>query len=150
MHDVTRITRPRFAVLAFAAAIACLALAPCGSSDNSSTATGGAATTAGASTGAATTPQSGSSSGGAGAKSVTDYQAYVGGKAGKADSSKSPVVIGWVNQQGGQQEIGGAATDGADLAVKLVNDQLGGIDGHPVVLKKCFIKNAEEEGTTCG
>jgi branched-chain amino acid transport system substrate-binding protein len=150
MHHVTRITRPRFAVLAFAAAIACLALAACGSSDNSSTATGGAATTAGASTGAATTPSSGSTSGGAGAKSVTDYQAYVGGKAGKADSSKSPVYIGWVNQQGGQQEIGGAATDGADLAVKLVNDELGGIDGHPVVLKKCFIKNAEEEGTTCG
>jgi branched-chain amino acid transport system substrate-binding protein len=31
-----------------------------------------------------------------------------------------------------------------------VNDSLGGIDGHPLVLKKCFIRNAEEEGTKCG
>ncbi len=139
----------RWASVALACALACITLAACGSSDNgSSTSTTG--TAAGASTGAATTPKSGSTSGGAGAKSVTDYQAYVGGKPGKADSSKSPVTIGWVNQQGGQQEIGGAATDGADLAVKVVNEQLGGIDGHPVVLKKCFIKNAEEEGTTCG
>jgi branched-chain amino acid transport system substrate-binding protein len=91
----------------------------------------------------------GSGTGGAGEKSVTDYSKYVGGS-GKADSSKSPIYIGWLNQQGGQQEIGAAATDGADLAVKVANDQLGGIDGHPVALKKCFIKNAEEEGTTCG
>ena len=34
--------------------------------------------------------------------------------------------------------------------MKVANEQLGGIDGHPVALKKCFIKNAEEEGTTCG
>jgi branched-chain amino acid transport system substrate-binding protein len=91
----------------------------------------------------------GSGTGGAGEKSVTDYSDYVGGS-GKADSSKSPIYIGWLNQQGGQQEIGAAATDGADLAVKVANDQLGGIGGHPVALKKCFIKNAEEEGTTCG
>jgi branched-chain amino acid transport system substrate-binding protein len=88
--------------------------------------------------------------GGAGEKSVTDYVEYVGGKAGKADSSKSPIYIGWLNQQGGQQVIGAAATDGADLAVKVVNDELGGIGGHPLALKKCFIRDAEEEGTTCG
>jgi branched-chain amino acid transport system substrate-binding protein len=92
----------------------------------------------------------GDQSGGAGEKSVTDYVDYVGGKAGKADPNKSTIYIGWLNQQGGQQEIGAAATDGADLAVKVANEQLGGIDGHPVALKKCFIKNAEEEGTTCG
>jgi branched-chain amino acid transport system substrate-binding protein len=88
--------------------------------------------------------------GGAGESSVTDYVDYVGGTAGKADSNKSTIYIGWLNQEGGQQEIGAAATDGADLAVKLANEQLGGIDGHPVALKKCFIRNAEEEGTTCG
>jgi branched-chain amino acid transport system substrate-binding protein len=89
-------------------------------------------------------------SGGAGTESVTDYVEYIGGTAGKADQSKTPIYIGWLNQQGGQQEIGAAATDGADLAVKVANEELGGIDGHPVALKKCFIKNAEEEGTTCG
>jgi branched-chain amino acid transport system substrate-binding protein len=93
---------------------------------------------------------SGSGTGGAGAKSVTDYVKYIGGTAGKADSSKSTIYIGWLNQQGGQQEIGAAATDGADLAVKVVNDELGGIGGHPIALKKCFIRDAEEEGTTCG
>jgi branched-chain amino acid transport system substrate-binding protein len=93
--------------------------------------------------------QGGGGTGGAGEQSVTDYSKYVGGS-GKADSSETPIYIGWLNQQGGQQEIGAAATDGADLAVKVANDQLGGIGGHPVALKKCFIKSAEEEGTTCG
>ncbi len=130
-----------FAVLLVGLAVA---VAACGSSNKSSTSSG-ASTAAGG--GASTTGAAGT--GGAGEKSVTDYQAYVGGTPGKADSSKSPIYIGWVNQQGGQQVIGAAATDGADLAVKVVNDQLGGIDGHPVVLKKCFIKSAEEEGTTC-
>src|SRR5262245_54466990 len=84
--------------------------------------------------------------GGAGAQSVTDYVTYTGGKAGKADQSLPPVSIGWVNQQGGQVEIGRFATNGAELAVKYVNEELGGIGGHPVQLKTCFIASAEEEG----
>ena len=81
---------------------------------------------------------------------VTNYLTYVKGKRGKADPKKPKVYIGWVNQQGGQVVIGGLATDGAELAVKYVNDQLGGVDGHPVALVTCFIKSNEEEGTTCG
>ena len=46
--------------------------------------------------------------------------------------------------------IGGLATAGAQLAVRYVNDQLGGVGGHPVALVQCFIKSNEEEGTTCG
>jgi branched-chain amino acid transport system substrate-binding protein len=88
--------------------------------------------------------------GGAGAKSVTDYVSYTGGTAGKADTSLPPVYIGWINQQGGQQVIGALATNGAQLAVKYVNEELGGVDGHPVALKTCYIASAEEEGTTCG
>jgi branched-chain amino acid transport system substrate-binding protein len=119
----------------------CTALlaAGCGDDDDQSQPAGGG-------TGEAQT----GGSGGAGQESVTNYVDYVGGKAGPADSSKSKIYIGWLNQEGGQQEIGAAATDGADLAVKLANDKLGGIGGHPVALKKCFIRNAEEEGTTCG
>jgi branched-chain amino acid transport system substrate-binding protein len=94
--------------------------------------------------------QSGDQSGGSGKDAVTDYVEYIGGKAGKADMSKPPVYIGWINQEGGQAEIGAAATDGADLAVKVINNELGGIGGRPVALKKCFIRDAEEEGTTCG
>jgi branched-chain amino acid transport system substrate-binding protein len=81
---------------------------------------------------------------------VTNYLTYVKGTRGKADPKKSKVYIGWVNQQGGQVVIGGLATAGAELAVKYVNDQLGGINGHPVALVECFIKSNEEEGTTCG
>jgi branched-chain amino acid transport system substrate-binding protein len=116
--------------------------AGCGDDDDSDTEPSGGADTA--------AQEEGDGSGGAGAESVTDYVDYIGGKAGKADQSQSPIYIGWLNQEGGQQEIGAAATDGADLAVKLVNEELGGIGGHPVALKKCFIRNAEEEGTTCG
>ena len=88
--------------------------------------------------------------GGAGSKSVTNYLTYTDGKAGKADSSLPPVDIGWINQQGGQQTIGPLATAGAQMAVKYINAELGGVGGHPVALKTCFITSAEEEGTTCG
>jgi branched-chain amino acid transport system substrate-binding protein len=81
---------------------------------------------------------------------VTNYVTYVKGKRGKADPRKPKVYIGWVNQQGGQVVIGGLATAGAELAVKYVNDQLGGVGGRPVALVECFVKSNEEEGTTCG
>jgi branched-chain amino acid transport system substrate-binding protein len=89
-------------------------------------------------------------SGGAGGAAVTDYASYTGGRSGKANPSLPPVYIGWLNQQGGQQQIGPLATNGAQLAVKYVNAALGGVDGHPVALKTCYITSAEEEGTTCG
>ena len=128
----------------FLVAIVALVLfaAGCGDDDDSDSEPSGGTDTA--------AQEEGDGSGGAGADSVTDYVDYIGGTAGKADPSKSTIYIGWLNQEGGQQEIGAAATDGADLAVKVVNEELGGIDGHPVALKKCFIRNAEEEGTTCG
>ena len=136
-------SQPLRRVWLVAAALVCVLLfaAGCGDDDSDSEQASG---------GGAGAETSGDQTGGAGEKSVTDYVSYVGGKAGKADPNKSTIYIGWLNQEGGQQEIGAAATDGADLAVKLANEQLGGIDGHPVALKKCFIRNAEEEGTTCG
>ncbi|HKO26799.1 MAG TPA: ABC transporter substrate-binding protein [Solirubrobacteraceae bacterium] len=123
----------------------------CGSSNSSSSsaAPAAAASSSSTSTSTAAPPSSSSGSGGAGSKSVTNYLSYVGGKAGKADSSLPPVTIGFVNQQGGQQTIGPLATTGAQIAVKYINTELGGIDGHPLVLKTCFIRSAEEEGTTC-
>ena len=87
---------------------------------------------------------------GAAPQAVTNYLAYTHGKAGKANPKLSKVYIGWVNQQGGQVVIGGLATAGASLAVDYVNQYLGGVGGHPVQLVPCFIKSAEEEGTTCG
>jgi branched-chain amino acid transport system substrate-binding protein len=130
-------------------AVAALAAAGCSSSSTSSTAppaTGGAATTP-ASTGSAS--PSSSSQGGLGPAAVTDYLSYVGGKAGPANNSLPPVLIGFVNQQGGQQVIGADATTGSQMAVKYINTELGGIGGHPLQLVTCFIASAEEEGTGC-
>jgi branched-chain amino acid transport system substrate-binding protein len=81
---------------------------------------------------------------------VTNYLTYVGGKAGKANSKLSPIVIGAVNTQGGQVLVGPNWTKGAELAVKYVNTYLGGVQGHPVVLSECFTTSAEEDGTKCG
>ena len=81
---------------------------------------------------------------------VTNYLTYVHGKRGKANPKKPKVYIGWVNQQGGQVVIGALATAGAQLAVRYVNEQLGGVGGRPVALVQCFVKQNEEEGTTCG
>ena len=83
-------------------------------------------------------------------QAVTNYLAYTHGRAGKANPRLSKVYIGWVNQQGGQVVIGALATAGAQLAVKYINTQLGGVGGHPVALLPCYIASAEDEGTTCG
>lgn len=101
-------------------------------------------------TASATTAGSDRSAAPSAGAAVTNYLSYTKGKAGKADPKKSKIYIGWVNQQGGQVVIGGLATAGAQLAVRYVNDVLGGVDGHPVQLVTCFIKSNEEEGTTCG
>jgi branched-chain amino acid transport system substrate-binding protein len=145
MHFVTRITRAPCA-LALAAALACGGLAACGSSDDnggSSTSTPAAAKSTSTASGAAV----GSKEVGTG---VTDYVKYVGGTAGAADASKSPIVIGYVNQQGGANDVGPNSTIGAQLAVDYVNKYAGGIDGHPVKLHTCFISTSEEQGQQCG
>src|SRR5262245_31231256 len=61
---------------------------------------------------------------------------YTGGKEGKADSSLPPVTIGYINQEGGVPSFP-EATQGMEAAVDYVNEELGGIEGHPLALKKC-------------
>jgi branched-chain amino acid transport system substrate-binding protein len=82
---------------------------------------------------------------------VSDYVAYTGGTDGAADPSLPPVKIGWVNNEGGSiAPIGETSTAAADFAVQYINEHLGGVQGHPVELVKCFVKNSEEEGLGCG
>jgi branched-chain amino acid transport system substrate-binding protein len=119
----------------------------CGDDDG-----GGSGAGDGAAAGSTTTDKEAAKSGdqtvGAG---VSDYAEYVGAKgSGAADASKSPITIGWVNQQGGPNDAGPDATKGAELAVKYVNEKLGGIDGHPVKLFTCFTSTSEEQGQSCG
>jgi branched-chain amino acid transport system substrate-binding protein len=126
------------------------AIAACGSSSSSSSSQSSAAGATSSSTGATTSSSTAAGTGGgAGAQAVTDYLAYTHGKAGPANKSLPPVYIGWINQQGGQSAIGPLATAGAQSAIKYINAELGGVGGHPVALKSCFITNAEEEGKTC-
>jgi branched-chain amino acid transport system substrate-binding protein len=129
-----------------ALAVAALAAAGCSSGTSSST-----AASPGSSAPVSSAPVSSApGTGGAGSASVTNYLTYADGKAGPANASLPPVYIGFINQQGGQSAVGPLATAGAQMAVKYANAELGGVDGHPVALKTCFIANAEEEGTTCG
>ena len=126
-----------------ALAVALLAAAGCSSGSSSSSSSASPATSA------AAAPSPSGSSGGLGAQSVTNYLTYTGGKSGPANSSETPVIVGFVNQQGGPEVIGLHATDGAEMAVKYINAELGGVDGHPIQLDTCFIASAEEEGTGC-
>ena len=87
---------------------------------------------------------------GSAGSAVTNYVSYVGGKAGKANPSLAPVVIGAINTQGGQVLIGPGWTAGVQTAAQYVNNYLGGVQGHRLVVSTCFTRSAEEEGTRCG
>ena len=80
-------------------------------------------------------------------RSVTDYAAYVGGS-GPADTSLTPIKIGYINQEGGPIEIGKTADNGVEIGTTFINEQAGGIGGHPVEIVTCFIAQAEEEGSS--
>jgi branched-chain amino acid transport system substrate-binding protein len=135
-----------------ALAVAALAAAGCssGNSPSSSSTTTPATSASSPVASTSSTPAATSTTGGQGAQSVTNYLTYTDGKSGAANNSLPPVQIGWLNQQGGQSAVGPLATAGAEMAVKYINAQLGGVDGHPLKLDTCFIANTDAEGTTCG
>ena len=144
-------------------AVAAVGLAACGSSSKSSssgttasnapaaTASGSSATTA-SNTSATTTGSNASATVASNDDMTPDKVAwattFIGGKAGKADSSQTPVKIGWINQDGGAVSLP-EATDGAKAAEAFINDQLGGLQGHPLQLVTCSV-TAEEDGQKCG
>jgi ABC-type branched-subunit amino acid transport system substrate-binding protein len=134
-------------LLALSAAVLMLVVAVgCGDDDSSSDSASG-----GSSGNAATTKDAAKSGDQTVSAGVSDYADYVGGKTkGAADPNKAPLTIGWVNQEGGPTDVGPGSTQGAELAVKYLNEKLGGIDGHPVKLFKCSISTSEEQGQTCG
>ena len=135
----------RWAALLLSAVLA-VGVAACGEDDE-----GGGSASSGGGTGNQAAGEDAAKSGDTTVSAgVDDFIEYVGGKAGAADESKSPIAIGWVNQQGGPTDIGPWATDGAKLAVKWVNEKAGGIGGHPVELRTCFTSTSEEQGQTCG
>jgi len=138
--------RRRTAVGLLVALVAAGGITACGSNDDSGDGAG-AASPATSSTPAQTSPADAGAASGTG---VTDYVQYTGGTKGAADASKSKIVIGWTNQQGGPADPSPYATDGAKLAVKYVNEELGGVGGHPIQLASCFTSTTEEQGQSCG
>src|SRR5947209_16894371 len=57
---------------------------------------------------------------------------YTHGNRGKADPSLEPVVVGYVNQEGGVPAFP-EATAGTEAAVAYGNNELGGVAGHKLV-----------------
>jgi branched-chain amino acid transport system substrate-binding protein len=132
-----------------AIAAAALAVAGCSSSSSSSSSTTTPATTSASTPATSPTPTATSSGqGGLGTASVTNYLTYTGGTSGPANSSLTPVTVGWLNEQGDANPPGLLATNGAEMAVSYINKELGGVDGHPLKLDTCFT-TTEEQGTTC-
>ena len=132
---------------AVAVAAAALTIAGCSSSSSSSS-SAPSSTSPTAASAAASSPAPAATGSAAAGTSVTNYLSYVGGKAGAANSSLSPVTIGYVNEQGDANPPGPLSTVGAQMAVTYINDELGGVDGHPLKLDTCFT-TTEQQGTTC-
>lgn len=143
-------TRGRYLLVALLAAAA-LGLAACGGDEEAAPSAPPAETAAPPAppTESAAPP---TEAGGADAYPVVDYLAFTGGTAGPADESLTPVAIGYVNWESGPANQA-ATTAGAQAAVDYLNQQLGGIGGHPVELHSCFQASGgddEAEGLRCG
>lgn len=76
----------------------------------------------------------------------TETDEPAGGTA--ADPSLESVKIGWLNQDEGVPSFPGS-TAGADVAIEYVNEEMGGIDGHPVELVKCSPGLDEASNQAC-
>jgi branched-chain amino acid transport system substrate-binding protein len=129
-------------------AAALLVFAACGGDDDDGAATG-APTDATDETDAPAADGTGDETAGAETSAVTNEWAlaYTGGTEGPADESLEPVVIGYVNQEGGVPSFP-EATIGLDAAVAYVNTELGGAGGHPIEIVECIVQ-AEEDGQRC-
>lgn len=130
------------------AALAAVTLAAAGCSSSSSSSSSAAAASGASSPAASAVGSAAPSAGSTTDVGVSNYLNYVGGKSGPANSSLPPVTIGYMNEQGDANPPGLLSTSGAELAVKYINQHLGGVDGHPLKLDTCFT-TTEEQGTTC-
>lgn len=140
--------RTRQRSLIAALAVFGLVVAAC---SESSTSDSGSTTESSAVSGG-TEPAGDGSSGGEAVKdseledsSVEHGLAYTGGPGGEA--SGEPIVIGYVNQEGGTVSFPEASI-GAEAAVWFANNYLGGVGGRPIELAKCTVTK-EEDGQKC-
>ncbi|GII64862.1 hypothetical protein Skr01_49470 [Sphaerisporangium krabiense] len=73
---------------------------------------------------------------------------YVGGTPGSADTGKPPVYLGFITQHGGIPSFPEAQA-AAEVAVRFVNEKLGGVRGRPLALVPCVVVSAQEEALNC-
>jgi branched-chain amino acid transport system substrate-binding protein len=71
---------------------------------------------------------------------------YVGATPGKA--TKSPITLGLITVTAGPIKASGPSS--VTAAQKLVNEHLGGIDGHPIVFKECATGASDQQAQACG
>ena len=113
-----------------ALALGCaLTVAACGSTSHSTTSSG--------STSAALTQ-----------KSISTFLSYTGGKGGKANPALTPITVGFVNATQGSSAFPWYTTE-MQHAETLINNDLGGVDGHPLKISFCESSTAEEQGQEC-
>lgn len=126
---------PLAALLALFAAFALAACGGGGSGSSESTGGGGSETT---------TEGSGE---GPSQKSVDYGLKLTGGKPEAADSSLPPVKIAYVNQEGAVPSYA-EMRKVQEATVEFVNDELGGIEGHPLEFTYCVVQG-EADGQKC-
>jgi branched-chain amino acid transport system substrate-binding protein len=107
---------------------------------------GSSSSTSSAGSGSATT--SGSTASGLTAKDIQTVHAYVGGTIG-AKATKSPIRIGMVVSNVGATGQPYLASDYRN-AIHIINDDLGGISGHPIDLVQCNFGASAQQGQLCG
>lgn len=76
---------------------------------------------------------------------LQDLVEFVAGEAGKADSSLEPITLGWTNQDA----IVKGGSDAIAAMEKVVNEELGGIDGHPIEIVQCPVASPQDY-QSCG
>lgn len=123
----------RFIALVFTTGVLAFGVAACGSDDDSSSESNGSSTTT-------STEMS--------QDLLTWATDFTGGKAGAADESSEPFVVGFANVQGGVPSHP-ETTESIQTAAEFITNDLGGIAGRPVEIKTCFMK-VEEDGQKCG
>jgi branched-chain amino acid transport system substrate-binding protein len=80
--------------------------------------------------------------------SISTFVKYTGAKPGKANAGLSPITIGFPTATQGSSAFPWYTTEMTHAAA-LVNDDLGGVDGHPLKISFCESSTAEEQGQEC-
>jgi len=137
-----RTKKIRMGVWALGVGCGAVVLAACGSSSGTSSS---ATTVSAATTPPTTAASSGPATTVAGASGATSVLPTT--ELGKA--SGTPVTIGFINQQAGSVATDPEATAAAKAAVSYINDQLDGVDGHPLKLDTCFTDGTVATSQTC-